>query len=123
MRSGLASVTVARMVGGFRAARTLEGWSTAALALVVWCVVSAVFVIFQAATPVAGLVVVLLFRLRDVATAATVVILTGIATGVLIPAILLYAGAWSPRGAFAITAALVLAGVAGLRKAGVKDRR
>jgi hypothetical protein len=123
------------MVGGFRAARTLEGWSTAALALVVWCVVSAVFVIFQAATPVAavvvvpfvllgpGLVVVLLFRLRDVATAATVVILTGIATGVLIPAILLYAGAWSPRGAFAITAALVLAGVAGLRKAGVKDRR
>ena len=50
------------MVGGFRAARTLEGWSTAALALVVWCVVSAVFVIFQAATPVAAVVVVRLLR-------------------------------------------------------------
>jgi competence ComEA-like helix-hairpin-helix protein len=87
------------------------------MAIILWCVVSAMLVAFGAG-PIAGvlvvlpfvfiapgLVVVLLLRLRGLALTSTVVVLVGLALGVLVPAVFLYTGTWSPRGAFAVIAA------------------
>jgi len=62
-----------------------------------------------------GLVVVLLLRLRGLALTSTVVLLVGLALGVLVPAVFLYTGSWSPNGAFAVIAAgTVLGASAGI---------
>ena len=87
------------------------------IAIVFWCVLSALLVALEAG-PIAGvvvvlpcvllapgLVVVLLLRLRGLALTLTVVLLVGLALGVLVPAVFLYTGAWSPLGAFAVIAA------------------
>lgn len=86
------------------------------MAIVLWCVAAIMLVSFGAgpvagllvAVPCAllapGLVVVMLLRLRGLALNATVVLLVGLALGVLVPAAFLYAGAWSPRAAFAVIA-------------------
>lgn len=68
---------------------------------------AAVAVPFVLVAPGAALV--LLLRLHDPATGVTVVLLTGIAVGVLVPSILLYAGAWSPPAAFGIVAGATFA--------------
>lgn len=85
-------------------------------AIVVWAVVASVFVLIGSATSAGavvavpfmlfapGIVVALLFRFHSLALSATIVILTGIATGVLLPSLLLYTGAWSPGAAFAVVA-------------------
>lgn len=67
-----------------------------------------------------GIVMVCLLRLRGVALVITIVILVAVAAGVLVPSALLYAGAWSPRGAFALTIASTLSVAAGgiLRRTG-----
>jgi competence protein ComEA len=57
-----------------------------------------------------GLVVVLLLRLPGLALTSTVVLLVGLAVGVLVPAVFLYTGTWSPLGAFAVIAAGTVVG-------------
>jgi hypothetical protein len=101
----------------------LLGW----IALVFWCAVSEVAVSVASGTVVTEVVVVpcallapglalaLFLRLRGFALNATLVILVGIAVGVIVPSILLYSGAWSPDGAFAIVVGgTVAAAVGGL---------
>jgi hypothetical protein len=90
------------------------------LGIVAWCAAAVVAVVLYPTTSAAaaivvsfmllapGLALILVLRLGDVALGATIVLLTGIATGVLVPASLLYAHAWSPRAAFAIVVAATL---------------
>jgi len=97
------------------------------MAIILWCVVSTILVALEAG-PIAGvlvvlpcvllapgLVVVLLLRLPGLALTSTVVLLVGLALGVLVPAVFLYTGTWSPHGAFAVIAAgTVLGASAGI---------
>jgi competence protein ComEA len=97
------------------------------VAIILWCVVSTMLVALGAG-PIArglvvlpcvliapGLVVVLLLRLPGLALTSTVVLLVGLALGVLVPAVFLYTGTWSPLGAFAVIAAgTVLGASAGI---------
>jgi hypothetical protein len=95
----------------------LYGW----LSILVWSVAAAILVALRSATAL-GLVIVipfiliapgaafvLLLRLRRLALIATVVSLTAVAVGVLVPSILLYSGIWSPRAAFAAVAGATFA--------------
>jgi comEA protein len=97
------------------------------MAIILWCVVSTMLVAFGAGSIARvlvvlpcvliapGLVVVLLLRLPGLALTSTVVLLVGLALGVLVPAVFLYAGTWSPLGAFAVIAAgTVLGASAGI---------
>ena len=97
----------------------LRGW----LVVVLWCVVSTALVSFAPGRVVTevivvpcvlvapGIVVVRLLRLHGVALVATVLILVALAVGVLVPAVFLYAGVWSPQGSFAtiVTGTIVAA--------------
>jgi hypothetical protein len=90
--------------------RRLAAWAS----IVLWCVTATLLVsIAQGAVATAaiavpcvllapGLALVLVAHFRGLALTLTVVLLTGLALGVLVPSILLYAGAWSPRAAFVI---------------------
>jgi hypothetical protein len=90
-----------------------------------WCAVSEVAVSVASGTVLAeiivipcalvapGLALALFLRFRGIALNATIVILVGIAVGVLVPSILLYVGAWSPKGAFAIVAGGTIAAASG----------
>jgi hypothetical protein len=103
--------------GAAPARRRLVAW----LGLSAWCLASAVLVFLFSGASITvvvvvpfvllapGIAVVLLLRLPGVALGGTLVLLTAVATSVLVPSILLYAGAWSPRTAFAMVAGATLA--------------
>jgi hypothetical protein len=69
------------------------------------------FVVVPCALFAPGIVVVRLLRLRGFALGATVVLLVAIAANVLVPSAFLYAGAWSPRGVFAVIMTATIVGV------------
>jgi hypothetical protein len=85
--------------------------------LIVWCLAATLLVWLAPRTVIAllvvvpcvllgpGIALVLLLRLPGLVLRLTVILLAGIAAGILVPSILLYARAWSPVAAFAIVMA------------------
>jgi hypothetical protein len=117
-----AMTTTVRDTRPFSASRLL-GW----IAVVLWCTTSTLLVAVAPGRLVTELVVIpcVLFapgtvavrflRLRGAALVSTVVLLVALATGVLVPSVFLYAGAWSPVGSFVtITSATILAACGGI---------
>jgi hypothetical protein len=111
-------MTTTAPAGDLSPGRRVGSWIT----VLFWCVLSILLVAFASGkvltavvvVPCAllapGIVVVRLLRLRGVPLAVTVVLLVGIVAGVLVPSALLYVGAWSPRGAFAVIMAGTMLG-------------